>query len=506
MGKADPVTRPAALTEARSGATVFPLSPAVLAGIGAIQIAIVLAFISLYASLIPLTLFIVLCMAAPFKSGMRFFMPVITHGARGNNVVALTFDDGPSMETTPHLLALLKKYNVPATHFVIGAKAAANPGLIEDMLAQGHTLANHTMNHDVFIMLKSSKRLGQEIEQCQNVLADHGVRPLIFRPPVGIVNPRLWRQLLVRGMHCVIFSVRGGDMGNRRVTGIARRVLMKVKDGDIVILHDRALKTKEMVEPWLKEMEKVIIGIQAKGLRIVPLADLIGQPVMNTVQGGFVHGPVAGFYDGIAGLYDREQDSGLISVLRRAEHEAVIKRLPSFIGRQDRVLEIGSGTGLYTLELAHRAKEVVAVDVSGGMLNVLGRKAAQAHLENIKYVKGDIQEISIDGKFGCICAFSSFEYVPDLAGLVRRLAGHLEPGGVLYFTTAHRGFFRFWAQVGNAMRQGVWLHARNIPEIRKALLQARLTPVVIQPHGLNQGFINKVFLGGVLLEVMAKKT
>ncbi|MCL4467517.1 MAG: polysaccharide deacetylase, partial [Deltaproteobacteria bacterium] len=70
----------------------------------------------------------------------------------------------------------------------------------------------------------------------------------------------------------------------------------------------------------------------------------------------------------------------------------------------------------------------------------------------------------------------------------------------LYFTTAHRTFLRFWSQVGNAMRQGVWLHARSIREVRSALLQAGLTPAAIETHGLKLGFNT-----GVLLEVMAKK-
>lgn len=496
MGKADPVARPAA----RSGATVFPISPAVLAGIGALQTAIVLVFLSPYTALVPLAAFIVLCMVAPFKPGMRFFMPVITHGVKGKNRVALTFDDGPSPETTPHLLELLKKHNVPVTHFVIGAKAQAHPALIRDMLAQGHTIANHTMNHDVVVMLKSSKRLGQEIEQCQDVLAEHGVRPLMFRPPVGIVNPRLWRELLVRGMHCMIFSLRAGDMGNRRVSGIARRILGRVKDGDIVILHDRALKTKDLVGPWLREMEQVITGIQAKGLRIVPLAELIEQPVMTPVQDGPSHGPVAAFYDGIAGSYDKEQNSGLISVLRKAEHAAVIARLPSFVKESDRVLEIGSGTGLYTLELARRAKEVVAVDMSDRMLGILKSKAQDEHLSNIGYRAGDIMDMNFDSRFNHICAFSSFEYVPDLDRLIVRLAGYLEPGGTLYFTTAHKGFLRFWAQVGNAMRQGVWLHARSIHKVRKALLQAGLEPLDIKTRGATS-----IFGRGLVLEVMAKK-
>ncbi len=498
MGKTDPV--------APVKVTVFPLSIAVLAGITAIQISVVLFFVSPSMSAVPLAVFIILCLVAPFFPGLWFFMPVITHGAKQKIAVALTFDDGPSSETTPLLLNLLEKYGLHATHFVIGAKAASYPDLIKGILSKGHDLGNHSMNHDVFLMLKSSKVLGEEIIQCQRVLAAYGVRPLMFRPPAGIVNPRLWPVLLRQGLYCITFSRRGRDFGNRRIQGIASRILRHVKAGDVVMLHDCTPKTKEQIEHWLSETEDLIKGILSKGFKIIPLSELIGRPVMVPAGEGDSSNPTAAFYDGIAGSYDDEQQGALIAISRKPEHDAVIKRLPGFVRPSDSVLEIGPGTGMYTLELARMAKEIMAVDVSGRMLKILEHKAVHKHLTNIKYVRGDIQEISLDGRFNHICAFSSLEYVPDIAALIKLLSDHLEQEGILYFTTAHRTFFRFWTQVGNAMRQGVWLHARSIPGIRRALLQAGLTPVVIQTHGLNMGFSNRVFLGGVLLEVMAKKT
>jgi peptidoglycan/xylan/chitin deacetylase (PgdA/CDA1 family)/ubiquinone/menaquinone biosynthesis C-methylase UbiE len=501
MGKTDPVV-PVRVT-------VFPLSIALLAGIAAIQISVVLFFVLPSRAIVPLAVFIILCLVAPFFPGLWFFMPVITHGAKQKNAVALTFDDGPSPETTPLLLDLLEKYGLHATHFVIGSKAASYPDLIKGILSQGHDLGNHSMTHDVFLMLKSSKVLGEEILQCQRVLAGYGVRPLMFRPPVGIVNPRLWPELLEQGLSCITFSRRGRDYGNRRIQGIARRILKQVKAGDVIMLHDCAPKTKGQINLWLQEIEEVITVVQAKGLQIIPLSALIGRPVMEPVGEGHSSNPAAAFYDAIAGSYDDEQQGTLIAISRKPEHDTVTKRLHDFVRPSDSILEIGPGTGMYTLELARLAQEVTAVDVSGRMLNVLEHKAVSEHLTNIKYVRGDSQEIFLDNelnhRFNHICAFSSLEYVPDISALIQRLSQHLEPQGILYFTTAHRTFFRFWTQIGNAMRQGIWLHARSIPEIRKALLQAGLTPVVIQTHGLNLGFNNRVFLGGVLLEVMAKK-
>lgn len=266
---------------------IRPLSPAAPAGIGAVLLAVLLAFISPSFAFAPPAVFILLCLIAPFFPRLGFYLPVITRGTKGTDAAALTFDDGPSPETTPLLLGLLKKYGVPAAHFVIGAKAAAHPGLIKEILAQGHDLGNHTMTHDTLMMLKSSAVLSKEIENCQDGFSSFGVRPLTFRPPAGIVNPRLGPQLLRLGMYCVLFSRRGRDWGNRRVEGMARRVLGRIRAGDIVMLHDRPPKGGATVEKWLGQVEEVITGIRARGLRIVPLAELIGRPVMTAVKNKF---------------------------------------------------------------------------------------------------------------------------------------------------------------------------------------------------------------------------
>lgn len=276
MGKTDLIVPPRK--------SIVPFSPAALAGIAAILIAAGLAFVSICLVVIPLAVFLLACIIAPFFPGLQFFMPVITHGLKNTNAVALTFDDGPSPETTPPLLHLLKKLSVPAMHFVVGAKAASHPHLIKDILAQGHELGNHSMRHDSFLMLKSSANLAEEIAKCQGVLESFGILPLAFRPPVGIVNPRLRKQLLKLGMYCITFSRRGRDWGNRKVKGIAYRIVNRVRPGDIIMLHDCLPKGDASVEQWLGEVEETIAGIRAKGLRIVRLAELIGIPVMAAAQ------------------------------------------------------------------------------------------------------------------------------------------------------------------------------------------------------------------------------
>ena len=131
-------------------------------GIAAIVLAAVLALSRPAYAVIPLALLITLCLAAPFFPGWQMFLISVMKGDKDMNGVALTFDDGPAPETTPVILEMLNHHGVKATFFVKGEKAASYPELIKNILENGHTIGNHTMSHDVFIMLKSQARLEKE--------------------------------------------------------------------------------------------------------------------------------------------------------------------------------------------------------------------------------------------------------------------------------------------------------------------------------------------------------
>ena len=68
----------------------------------------------------------------------------LRHAAR---TIALTFDDGPDPTWTPQILAVLRRYRVPATFFVVGAHAASYPGLVRDELRDGDEVGSHTYTH-----------------------------------------------------------------------------------------------------------------------------------------------------------------------------------------------------------------------------------------------------------------------------------------------------------------------------------------------------------------------
>ena len=256
------------------------LSPAHIAGIAAFVVAGGLLFVPGDLAAVPLGLFLLLCLTTPFVPRSGFFLPVISRGGRAGKAVALTFDDGPDPEVTPLLLDLLRRHRLRATFFVAGRKAERQPELVREILRQGHTIGNHSFRHDPLLMLRSRARLADEITRTQNLLASFGIRPLLFRPPVGVTNPRLPGVLRELGMECITFSCRAPDFGNRKIGGLAEAILRKVRPGAIVLLHDVS-PSGGGVDTWFGEVEKIIATLKARGYDIVPLSGLIGRAVME---------------------------------------------------------------------------------------------------------------------------------------------------------------------------------------------------------------------------------
>jgi peptidoglycan-N-acetylglucosamine deacetylase len=233
---------------------------------------------------IPLALYVLSCLVFPFIPWVSFFLPVISRGRRDFKAVALTFDDGPDPDVIFPLLNLLDRYKVAATFFVIGEKAEETPDLVREILVRGHAIGNHTYHHDPLLMLRSNARLAWEIARTQLLLAHFGIRPLVFRPPVGITNPKLFKILRELQLDCVTFSCRARDFGNRRIAKLATIVMKKIHPGAIVLLHDVSPRGGGRIMDWLYEVEQLIMGLKSCGYEIVPLSELIGRPVMELLS------------------------------------------------------------------------------------------------------------------------------------------------------------------------------------------------------------------------------
>ncbi len=236
-------------------------SPFELASVLTILTVIPLLIVRPFLAILPLVIFSLLCLAGSFIQRFSFFLPIIRKGERNQAAVSLTFDDGPDPKTTPLLLALLARYGVKGTFFLIGEKVATHPDLIREILAEGHEIGNHSDTHDVFLMLRGKQQIAMDISRCQARLADFSARPWAFRPPVGVTNPHLRTILESQNMLCIGFSCRPLDFGNRRIKNLKDKVLENIRPGDIMLLHDCKPSGRATVDQWLEQVEGILLGL-----------------------------------------------------------------------------------------------------------------------------------------------------------------------------------------------------------------------------------------------------
>jgi peptidoglycan-N-acetylglucosamine deacetylase len=183
---------------------------------------------------------LVLC--GVFFLGLGMFVDVVKRGPPGARGVALTFDDGPSPEHTPRVLALLDQAGVKATFFVIGRKAEAHPELVREIAARGHAVALHSHAHDRLFSLRSARYVERDLRRGLDVIERiTGARPALFRPPVGHTSPRMARVVDALDLDIIGWSARGFDgLAGATPEGVAARVIPGLRDGAIVLLHDAA--------------------------------------------------------------------------------------------------------------------------------------------------------------------------------------------------------------------------------------------------------------------------
>lgn len=262
-----------------------PWSVAEWIGAGTLIGAAALALFDPGWSVYPLAALVVLYCVLPFFPAVSFYFPVISRGQADRATVSLTFDDGPDPVVTPLVLELLARHGVPATFFVTGQRAHQYPQVIDAILAAGHLIGNHSYGHGWFIMFYPSKKLEDEIRRTEECLKKHGIRPVVFRPPVGILSPRYADVLYQTGLTAVTFSRRARDMGNRRIRGLARTLLKKIRCGDVILLHDVVPRPETCTGLLQEELAALLDGIKEKGLRIVPLDELLGVDVMHRLEG-----------------------------------------------------------------------------------------------------------------------------------------------------------------------------------------------------------------------------
>lgn len=201
--------------------------------------------------------------------------PIFDHASRKSPYVAITFDDGPNEPYTSEILAVLKRYHVRATFFLIGENALTYPGTVRKILADGNEIGNHTFSHPHLPDERGSAILWQ-IDHTEDVLDQiSGVRPIWFRPPYGFRDPRLFPKTHREGLRVVEWSNMPRDWTRPGTKVIVKRTLEHLKPGDIILLHDgdNTIHGGDRSQT-VAALPAIIQGIEARGLTPVTISQL----------------------------------------------------------------------------------------------------------------------------------------------------------------------------------------------------------------------------------------
>ncbi|MFD5506329.1 polysaccharide deacetylase family protein [Streptomyces sp. NPDC127051] len=187
----------------------------------------------------------------------------IAHASEsGGNAVNITIDDGPDPQWTPKILDVLEKYDVKATFCMIGPQAKAHPDLVKRVVAAGHRLCDHTMDHNTAMDKKPVAYQEQQILEAKKLIEDAaggGAEVEYYRAPGGAFTPDSRRIAAANGMRPLGWNVDTKDFGKPGVAAIVNAVKSEIGNGPTVLFHDgggnrsQTVAALDQVLDWLKD-------------------------------------------------------------------------------------------------------------------------------------------------------------------------------------------------------------------------------------------------------------
>jgi len=191
------------------------------------------------------------------KPQSRMYGPVLARLPVADRRVWMTIDDGPSDDTRA-ILDLLDAHDARATFFLVGARAAARPELVREIMMRGHDIGNHSQTHpQAWFWALGPVRMRREITQCQRTLRDiTGRAPRWFRAVVGHANPFVSAPLREHGLARAAWNARGFDAVRSDPETVVARIERDLAPGAIVLLHEGARHghSVEMIALLLQRM------------------------------------------------------------------------------------------------------------------------------------------------------------------------------------------------------------------------------------------------------------
>lgn len=179
--------------------------------------------------------------------------------------VAITFDDGPNSDYTEMLLEGLKERGVKATFFLLGKEVEKYPDIVAEIYADGHLIGTHSYDHVNLKNLSDAAAIEQVDKTNVAIHKITGDYPEYIRPPFGCWKCNLdYETKMIE----VLWDVDPLDWKTSNSDVIAKRVISKVEENDIVLLHDAS-------ESSVKAAFKIIDELEKEGYEFVTVDEIL---------------------------------------------------------------------------------------------------------------------------------------------------------------------------------------------------------------------------------------
>lgn len=185
-------------------------------------------------------------------------------------MVYLTFDDGPTPQVTEWVLDLLARHDIKATFFCIGNNIDKHPHIFKQVIAQGHTIGNHTYNHLNGWKTDYNTYI-QNIDDCEKSIAAHSYqgKATSFRPPYGKIKTAQAKAVRSKGYKIIMWDVLSADFDTSITPErCLKNVIDNTRQGSVIIFHD-SIKAYSNLEYALP---KAIEYLKEKGFKFGKLA------------------------------------------------------------------------------------------------------------------------------------------------------------------------------------------------------------------------------------------
>lgn len=219
-----------------------------------------------------------------------------------DQLIALTFDDGPTPELTPRVLDLLDELDVKATFFMIGQRVRSHPEIAREVLKRGHEVAAHSMKH------LNSWQVGplrgiRDVSEGISVMNEQSLSPSLFRPPRGRATLGTVFQALRCGCRPFWWTHDSGDSGftagrsklslrrfikhgrhspltEQQIEGMLQSstgtdwIDEVSEQGGVVLFHDAPGDQPSLVELTMSATRELVLNARERGIRFVVASEL----------------------------------------------------------------------------------------------------------------------------------------------------------------------------------------------------------------------------------------